>query len=287
MIPTSLLRCEKILCEIGRPPGDAEDDFYFFPQKSGSRIRGLRSVMTTLKPARLYCIRQQGITNGTTETATMAAEYRGIFPAARLVALGSSERQRAQGEFIRSPRRRTSASPARREIWGAQFRLDLSDIGSPLGTIAMIAEISWRARYGIQCFPLAQNLRERARSAATVRAGVQFNARKRRSVLHSRQPAGHEEGRVASAFRMAYGLRRQLRLPLCNIGACTSNANTILPPLNHFNSRRGRHLASAAFPRGRVLSLENWMTSGEVPKIEWPTKAPLKTTLSKREVSRV
>lgn len=62
----------------------------------------------------------------------MAAEYRGIFLAARS---RSSVAERAQNEFIRSLRRRTSASPGRTEIRGtqfsAQFRLDLSDIGSP------------------------------------------------------------------------------------------------------------------------------------------------------------
>lgn len=202
VISTSLL-CEKILCEIGRLPGDVEDDFYFFRKSRVVAFAAYETVMTTLKPRRLYCIRQPGDNkwhDGDRYNGGWISRHfsRGSSRRSR-----SSERQRAQGEFIRSPRRRTSASPGRREIWGAQFRLDLSDIGSPLGTIAMIAEISWRARYGIQCFSLARDLRKRgrARSAATVRArtGVQFNARKRRSVLYSRRLAKHEEGRVASA----------------------------------------------------------------------------------------
>lgn len=90
----------------------------------------------------------------------MAAEYRGIFLAARYPLSFVSSRERRVNLFDRRVDGHPPPPRGRGEIRGAQFsaqfRLDLSDIGSPLDTIAMITEISWRVRYGIQCFSLAQ-----------------------------------------------------------------------------------------------------------------------------------
>jgi len=67
---------------------------------------------------------------------------------------------------------------------------------------------------------------------------------------------------------------------------CISNVNTILPPLNYFNSRHGQRLESKR-------SLANKSFTGKLddqeylPKTEWSTRAPLKIALTKRDLMRI
>lgn len=158
-----------------------------------------------LRLSRLYCIRQARITNGTTETATMAAEYRGIFLAARSPLSFVSSRERRANLFDR----RVDGHPPPRvaQRYGAHttilhtipLRFKRHRVHPARDTIAMIAEISWRARYGIQCFSLSQVCESEADcERATIPTRTAFNLMRERGD-RAAQPATHEGGRVASA----------------------------------------------------------------------------------------
>jgi len=181
--------------------------FYFF---FSTKVRWLRSqsmhetAWLRLSPRRLYCIRQPGITNGTTETATMAAEYHGIFLAARSPLSFVSSRERRANLFDRRVNGHPPTGSQRDTVRTIPLRFKRHRV-SPLGTIAMIAEISWRERYEKHNAFLSLSLSRRsARLTANARDsscenGVQFNARKRRSRAAAGSSDARGRARVASA----------------------------------------------------------------------------------------